>query len=225
MSRAGTAVLRALFPQRMVCHACGDPLTPGEGLLCATCASALARDAFAPGDAKAWTGTGVACAAGAYPYRGTAEALLRALKFGGDHTAALPLAEGMAGLWANVEALRTAEICLAVPVHARRLRRRGYNQAEVLAAAFAEAVGLTLTQNVLVRLHHQRSLVGQGRAARRASIAGAFAVGDGARAKVLGRRVLLVDDVLTTGATAEECARVLLAAGAQSVAVLTACRA
>ena len=157
-------------------------------------------------------------------YEGAAAALVKALKYGGDRTAALPLAEGMATAYAATEALREAQVLVPVPVHYRRLRRRGYNQAEVLAAALCELVGARLSPDALVRLHHKRSQVGMGHAARRANIAGAFAVSTAGLRAVRGKTVLLVDDVLTTGSTAAECAKALTDGGAAAVLLMTACR-
>ena len=225
MNRAWERLLSLLYPQRNLCHACGVPLVAGEGVLCASCVRMLARVALPLRRAPALLNDTVAFAASAYTYAGTASALVKRLKFNADHTAALPLAERMAALYAAFAPLRTAEFCVAVPVHPRRLRQRGYNQAQVLAGAFADMVGVPLLTDALERVHHKRSQVGQGREARRQNICGAFAVSASGREILAGRRVLLVDDVLTTGATVEECARVLREAGAAEVLVLTACRA
>jgi ComF family protein len=218
-------LLAVLFPQRTVCHICGASLTSGEGMLCEDCAKALTKNAYSPKLAPVRLNERIAFAASAYPYGGAAATLAKALKFGSDITAALPLAERMAAVYAALPPLREAEVCVAVPMHKRRLRQRGYNQAEVLAEAFARMVGLPVETDVLLRVHHKRSQIGQGRVARRRNIAGAFAVNESNVNRIAGRRGLLIDDVLTTGATAEECAAALLSAGAQAVLLLTACRA
>ncbi|MDD3214344.1 MAG: phosphoribosyltransferase family protein [Eubacteriales bacterium] len=218
-------LLPMLFPQRTVCHACGAPLTAGEALLCRTCAQSLRQSAYPEKRMPAPVGECVSFAASAFAYRDAAAALVKALKFSSDRTAALPLAERMAGVYAACPALREAQLCIAVPVHPKRLRQRGYNQAEILACAFSEITGVPITGNVLLRIHHKHSQVGQGREARRLNIAGAFAVSRKGAPLIAGRQVLLIDDVLTTGATVEECARELLLAGAENVLVLTAARA
>ncbi len=225
MKRPLRALLSALFPQRTACHACGEPLRAGDGLLCPRCEASLRAAAFAPAWMETVVDAQIDCAASPFRYEGAAAALVRALKFGGDHTAALPLAEGLAAACAALPALRAFDLCVPVPLHYRRFRQRGYNQAEVLAAALCEALGLPPPVNALVRVLHRHSQVGQGREARRRNIEGAFQPGvEGAKA-VRGRAVLLVDDVLTTGATAVECALALRAAGATCVLLLTACRA
>ncbi len=222
MNRAWEALLTLLFPQRTVCHICGAPLSAGESLLCPPCAEALRRCALPPKRAEIRLVEHIGFAASPFVYRGAASALVKALKFGSDHTAALPLAEGMAGLYAALAPLRAADLCVPVPVHRRRLRQRGYNQAAVLARAFAEIAGLPFSGDALARVHHKRSQIGQGREARKENVAGAFAVNPGEAHLVRGKTVLLIDDVLTTGATAEECARMLLLAGAKNVMLLTA---
>jgi ComF family protein len=222
MSGVLNTALAMLFPQRTVCHACGAPLSGGEGFLCAPCRQALLACALLPVRLALPLRESVELAAAAFAYRSTAAALVKTLKFGADHTAALPLAEGMAGIFAEMRELRAAEVCVAVPTHARRLRRRGYNQADVLARAFSEMTGVPMLADALVRVHHRRSQIGQGREARRRNVAGAFAVNEGCAQRICGKRILLIDDVLTTGATVEECARTLVAAGAHSVAVLAA---
>ena len=225
MTRVLPALLRVLFPQRTACHACAAPLTAADGLLCPACAASLRACHVPPERLETVVDVAIQSAAAPFLYDGAAAALVKALKFGGDHTAALPLAEGMAAAYAALEAMQEAALCVPVPVHYRRLRRRGYNQAQVLAAAFCELAGLRPPVAALVRVHHKHSQIGMGHEARRANIQGAFAVSTAGERRVRGHVVLLVDDVLTTGSTAAECARVLGDAGAAAVVLLTACRA
>lgn len=217
-------LLAILFPQRNLCHACGAPLAGGEGLLCEVCVRELRQCAFTPARAGTVLDGGVE-AYSAFAYTGCASALVKALKFGADYTAALPLAEGMAGLFTQTPSLLHADVCVPVPVHYRRFRRRGYNQAAVLSRAFSELTGIPVSENALVRVHHRHSQIGQGRAARFANMRGAFRPGTLAEQELGGAHVLLVDDVLTTGATSDACVQALLSAGVQGVTVLTACRA
>lgn len=110
------------------------------------------------------------------------------------------------------------DLLVPVPIHAVRRRERGYNQAEAIAAAIAPAVGVAVAAKALARKRSTRSQTRLGRGDRRANLAGAFACPrpDAVR----GKRILLIDDVFTTGATTDQCAAVLLAAGAASVGVL-----
>ncbi len=115
-------------------------------------------------------------------------------------------------------------LMVPVPLHRWRLLRRRYNQAALLAQGLARAQGLTYAPGLLRRV---RSTPTQGRmkaAARQENVRKAFSLAPGATLQLQGRAVVLIDDVLTTGATVNECARVLQAAGAGPVRVLTAVR-
>jgi ComF family protein len=110
-----------------------------------------------------------------------------------------------------------------VPLHLRRLRWRGFNQAQLLAAALAARGDLAVDPFALVRHRPTPPQVGLDATARRRNVVGAFAVPDPFR--VRAKRVLLVDDVYTSGATTNECSRVLRAAGARRVDVCVLARA
>jgi ComF family protein len=120
--------------------------------------------------------------------------------------------------------LSSASVVVPVPLHPERERERGFNQAALLARAVALQARLPLDELSLVRaVHVGRHRAGMDARARRESVEGAFRV---ARPRLLrGERVLLLDDVFTTGATASACASALRAAGAEEVFVLTAARA
>ena len=115
-------------------------------------------------------------------------------------------------------------VVAAVPLHWRRRLARGYNQSEELARALARRLGLAPARP-LRRVTHSGVLAGLGRVERAKALRGAFRPRRGAAAAVAGRTVLLVDDVLTTGATAVACGAALVAAGAARVEVLTLTRA
>lgn len=119
---------------------------------------------------------------------------------------------------------REAAVVVPVPTTALRLRARGYNQAEVLASAFAEETGRTVICGLKRRVGDSSQISLQP-AARLANVAGAFAPVAGAHSDLAGEHLLLVDDVLTTGATVTACARTLVDAGARCVSVLTFARA
>jgi ComF family protein len=118
--------------------------------------------------------------------------------------------------------LLTGAELVPVPLHPRRRYERGFNQAELLAAALARRSGLALSTDVLVRRKDTSPQAGLSSAARRRNVAGAFAVRR--RPKVAGRALVLVDDVTTTGATAAACARALRQAGAAEVRLITVAR-
>jgi ComF family protein len=136
------------------------------------------------------------------------------------------LAGALAPLMARAGAglLREAAVLVPVPLHRKRLVSRRYNQAALLVRALARLTGVAALPDGLVRTRATDSLEGLNREARARMVAGAFAVRPSRLAMIVGRRVLVVDDVLTSGATAGGCAAALLEAGAAAVDVLVAAR-
>lgn len=241
ISGAYDSVLALIYPQP--CGACGGSVdSRHDGVACSTCwdatrifdaddtlcwkCGALSTAAVAEEkrqtvrcgrcDADSFTGAR-ACGL----YEGTLRASILALKREPNVTRRLletlrqtqqraPLAE--------------ADLIVPVPLHASREGERGFNQAVVLARELARATTLPIDEYSLVRrVHTERHRAGMDARSRRDSVEGAFEV---RRPEPLaGRRVLLVDDVFTTGATVSECAAVLKSAGAADVYVLTIARA
>jgi ComF family protein len=131
------------------------------------------------------------------------------------------------GRWmtaAGRSVLDQADALVPVPLHWRRLWLRRFNQSAALAQAVARESGLPVLYEVLNRVKPTVQQVGLSRTERARNVQGAFAVSERARAEVAGRRVVLVDDVLTSGATAEACARALRRGGAAEVDVLVFAR-
>jgi ComF family protein len=149
-----------------------------------------------------------------------ADRLVHELKYRGWHALAGPMAERMM----RVDVPDSPRICIPVPTTTARLRERGYNQAQELARNYAQLAGLEAA-DWLRRTGSRGTQTTLQPAARAANVAGAFALREGVQDQVRGARVLLVDDVLTTGATAAECAVTLAAAGACCVSILTFARA
>jgi ComF family protein len=233
--RIGEATLNALLPPQ--CLSC-DAAVDEPGSLCAEC---FGRFTFitrpycqvcglpfetAPIDDDVMCG---AClrdrpvfraARAVLVYRDRGRELVLKLKHADRTDAAAHLAKWL--VRAGGELIAEAEIVVPVPMHWRRLWLRTYNQAALLANAVSAATAKKTCPDALMRRKPTRGQGGLNRAARRLNVAGAFAV---RRPDVVGgKRVLLVDDVLTTGATADGCARVLLRAGALSVDVLVLAR-
>jgi ComF family protein len=145
-------------------------------------------------------------------------ALVHALKYS-DRLDLAP----MMGRWishAGRELLAEADALVPVPLHWRRLWTRRFNQSAMLAAAISAQSGVPIATGVLKRVKPTAQQVGLSRTERAANVQGAFRVPPEARGAVAGRRLVLVDDVLISGATVEGCARALLRAGAANVDVL-----
>jgi ComF family protein len=149
-------------------------------------------------------------------YEGTLRKLIHLFKYGGIRRLARPLG---ALLGDALPRDRQFDVVTAVPLHWRRRWQRGFNQSELLGKAIARTRGIPAV-NVLRRRSATRAQAGLSNAQRRENVAGAFR----ARRRVNGLRILLVDDVMTTGATAGACARALKQAGARSVSLLSLAR-
>lgn len=159
----------------------------------------------------------VAIARAAYPYTGWPAAAVRRFKYGGEPTRANDLALRMLPM---LEAFDTIDVVVPVPLHHRKMDLRGYNQSALLADLIANRAGLRLVP-LLIRTRATRAQVTLDRRNRHENVAGAFSPNP-EWVSPPGQRILLIDDVRTTGATTEACATVLVEqAGAQSVSVLT----
>jgi len=226
LARLAQAFLDVVFPPR--CVGCGKQ----GAFLCPGCREAMPR-ALPPRCPLCWQPErrGEACGrcartrpafAGArslYVFQGPVREAVHALKYNHLSALARPMG-GMMAACVEAEAL-PVDLVVPVPLFGRRQRLRGYNQSALLAREVARLNGLPLAEGGLAR---RRDTPPQARSvdaeARRRNVADAFAE----RRRVEGRRVLLIDDVMTTGATLDACARALRQAGAASVWALTFAR-
>jgi ComF family protein len=224
-------VLAVVFPS--LCRVCAEPLSPLGGPLCDPCWRALPRHR-GPLCGCGMPGRSALCgrcrrglqplAAGASlgPYEGGLRALVHELSEGGRPRLAERLAETLLADGAARRVLETGALLVPVPLHPRRRRERGFSPSVLLARELARRSGLPCSEEALVRRLDTPPPAGLSAAQRRKDVALAFAVRR--RTKVAGRVVVLVDDLLATGATARACARALKAAGAAEVRLLTVAR-
>jgi ComF family protein len=155
-------------------------------------------------------------------YDEIARTLVHALKYG-DRLDLAPIA----GRWmarAGRELLKDADALVPVPLHWRRLWARRFNQSALLAKAVSEIAGVPVAENAIKRIKATAQQVGLTQKERASNVQGAFRVPAEGKAEVGGRRLVLIDDVLTSGATADACARALLRAGARNVYVIVFAR-
>ena len=217
-----------------VCGNCLDAMGPLEEGVCALCGERLFSPyvvAGAQGELRCGLCRRIepvfARAVAYGSYEDGLRELIHLLKFGGVRPAAAVLGRMLAEAIAALEPeLAESAVVVPVPLHRSKLRQRGFNQAELIARAAlkfnARRDRFDLRAGALVRKRDTTSQIGLTRHQRRENLRGAFGV---AQAAAVNRReVLLVDDVLTTGATVSECARVLLRAGASKVWVATVAR-
>ncbi|MCC6949654.1 MAG: ComF family protein [Bradyrhizobiaceae bacterium] len=148
--------------------------------------------------------------------------LVHLLKYGDRLDLARPLGRWMAR--AGAELLADADALVPVPLHWTRLWRRRFNQSAMLARAISAQGGVPVADHILARKRATPPQVGLGRPERARNVQGAFVVPKEARIDVKGRKLIVIDDVLTSGATADACARVLRRAGASRVDVLVFAR-
>jgi ComF family protein len=182
-----------------VCERCGQPSQKGfECRLCADWPAGLTRSRSA-----VWLA-------------GSARTVVHRLKYDGWSRAAEAMAEAMLQL----EPLTGEVSLIPIPLGARRLRERGYNQSERLAAALAAQTGVTVRSDLLLRVRETPTQTALTPEARHANVAGAFRAG-----AVAGLELVLVDDVFTTGATLAAAAAALVEAGAARVEAVTFARA
>ncbi len=222
--------IQLLFPA--VCGACGRSLPSDQTDFCAECRSALTSDPFptcphCAASVGPHTGVVDGCphcrdchfrfekAIRLGPYDGLLRDIILRLKYAGGET----LAEQVGGLWAEHAEARLREIApdvvIPVPLHWLRRWRRGYNQSEALASMLASRLKVPCRPGWLRRIRHTPQQTSQTPTERKENVRGAFRARSMARLR--GKKILLVDDVLTTGSTCHEAARALREAGATQV--------
>lgn len=199
---------RIAFIRQPLCDRLGLPLPFGGG-------GGLLLSAAAAADPPTY---GRARAVAVFEHEGVLQQLVHGLKYQDRHDA-----RRLFGRWlveAGRDLLPDTDLIVPIPLSRRRLLWRRFNQAALLAQDVARGAGVAWRPDVLVRTRSTASQVGLTREQRRLNVRGAFAVPGRWRAQVEGRNILLVDDVITTGATVEAAARVLKDAGARRVDVL-----
>ena len=198
------------FIERPYCERLGTPFAQdlGPGLLSPECMA----------DPPVWNRARAVCAFD----EGPARHIVYRFKYWDRMEVAHPV-----GLWmarAGADLLEEADLLIPVPLHRMRLASRRFNQAMALAQSVSDNCGVPVDAHVLERNKPTPPQVGLSKLQRAVNLQGAFSVGEEAKMRISGRRLVLVDDVLTTGSTTNAAARVLLRSGAANVDVLTFAR-
>lgn len=222
--RALTDLRRLLFPAS--CLLCGERLSRGEEGVCLRCAARLPRTRYhlrrdnpMEQDLGGRFPLERAAAFLRYAREGDAQLLVRELKYRGRRELGVAMGRMMAAELLPSGFLGGIDGIVPVPLHRRRERRRGYNQSERLAAGLSERTGIPVWADALRRTRHTETQTRKTPGARWANVDGAFACPDPGRLD--GRHALLLDDVLTTGATVTACADALSAVPRLRLSVLT----
>lgn len=210
------ALLEAVFP--FTCQVCGAA-APWRAPLCATCDATLQRCLLPPFRVTDLAFGGEALSLGSY--EGLLAEAVKAAKYRPSRRMAQRLAEALAQPCRPPWPVEMPDVIVPVPLHPTREAERGFNQAAVLGRALAAAVGKPFSP-ALVRVRATRPQADCTEEERVANLAGAFAPATGLRESAFaGRRLCLVDDVATTGATLDRCRQALLPLRPRSVMALT----
>ena len=200
---------RLTFPRAPLCTVCGIPFEgAGDDHPCSACVTAPP-----PFDA----------ARAAIIHDGPGRTLIHDFKYNARTHLRRPLALLVTERLHEFIMNNRPELIVPVPLHVRRLRSRGFNQAVLIGELLARQWGIPLMRRAMKRVRWTEPQISLAATQRRANVRDAFSVPD--RTLVAGKNILLLDDVFTTGSTVEECARMLKKAGAGQVLVITVSRA
>ncbi|MFC1557279.1 ComF family protein [candidate division KSB1 bacterium] len=221
VKRLASAIIDFVYPR--LCLTCRNSIPDEKTLICGKCWHGINRNSrhivtsgarFIPGKKYfsfiSWR----------FKYSDVMREAVRLFKFNDYHSLYRRFGEEMAETVRNIPELSRADALVPVPLHKARQRERGYNQSELLARTVSEFTGIPLHSSLLrIRNNRPQSLI-SGRKEKIENVRGIFEVRS--PEEVNGKRIILVDDVVTTGATVNECSRVLAGAGAEQVMILSA---
>jgi ComF family protein len=222
IKRLATELLDLLFPR--LCNACGQYLVRGEDQICTYCLHDLPyTDYHLYADnraAKQFWGRLPCDAVMAmlfFKKESRVQHLLHRLKYNGQRQLGIFLGKLLGERLIQSGRYSAVDFVIYVPLHKKRERHRGYNQAALIAEGIAEMLAIPVLRNVLIKTKATQSQTRKGRFSRYENLKSVFEVVD--PEKIRGKHILLVDDVITTGATLEACGIVLHAAGIRKLSI------
>ena len=213
LKKIGKRLLDLLYPRRAVCMGCGSMVGCDQDDICGECREKLAKNFI--GARMPDKKSGLAGTAFAHPYHGPAGNVVRNLKYGSVWILAGEIGCEIARA-AKLMRMEEEAVVTSVPMHPKRLRQRGRNHSALLAEAAAKEMQLPYME-ILERTRNAPQQARLSDALRKKNLKGGFAVRSEMLEKIRGRTILLIDDVWTTGATAQSCVETLRSAGAGSI--------
>jgi len=207
-----------------LCIHCEQRLPLTERHVCPTCwnllDSIMSGDQLVSGQRQRFDEVGcvsrfVCCFS--YDENGPLNEIIHGLKYGQRRSLGVELGKILGERIMSDPALRVVSILVPVPLHRVKLRERGYNQSDFIAKGVAEVTGQTVRSDLLIRKRNTESQTKLSMNERGVNVSDAFAAAEGRKADLHGQAVILIDDIVTTGATMSECARALKEAGAAEV--------
>jgi len=214
--------LQLFFPKH--CPSCDEALLRKENIICLKCRFTLPRTGFHlqrgnPVEQLFWGRIPLNAAAACFEFRksGGVQRMLHQLKYGGAQDLGREIGRIYGRELLQSPLFNETEIIVPVPLHPNRLRSRGYNQSEVFGEGLVESIRHSTLNNVIERVVHTSTQTKKSRFDRWQNVETVFEVTN--PDQVRGKRVLLIDDVVTTGATLESCAARLLRSGARHVSI------
>lgn len=219
-----TDFINLFFPN--LCQACGKPLVRHENILCLSCLFKLPKTNFHmhesnPISRMFWGRVNIHAATSFLFFNkgGKVQKLIHQFKYKGKTETGRYLGEHLGNDLKESNLFNTIELIIPVPLHQKKLHLRGFNQSSIIAGGISKAMQVPVNEHTLCRLEHTDTQTKKARYSRWENVKGKFGTID--PGKLEGKHILLVDDVLTTGATLESCAQALLEVPHTTVSMAT----
>lgn len=224
MNNILNSLLYLFYPE--VCLGCGNSLVSGEKILCTRCEVSLPRTRFHSDTENEvsrifWGRVELQMATSFLYFRkgGTVQNLMHQFKYKGEREIGSHLGKLFATELENVPFYSSADLIIPVPLHPDKEKKRGYNQSHVIAGGMGEILKIPVAADLLIRKTFSETQTKKARYSRWENVKAIFDLEE--PDKLIGKKVILVDDVVTTGATLEACANILIEKGQAKVGVAT----
>ncbi len=215
LRRCWTFLKEVIYPSQTKCMGCGDETGCEYPFLCSECKEMMKPSNVIAGREE-WRKRGIESISFAYYYGRPIRGLIRAFKFQGIKILGEYLADDMIRLLES-RCHKPYDLIIPVPLHPARLYERGFNQAEVLAQLISQHTSIPLNTNILRRTRRTKQQAKLSRSKRAKNLKNAIS----AQGDLTGKRILIVDDVITTGSTICSCAEALKACGAAEIRAIS----